>query len=146
MKTVDVGLVFKRDDTCDQYAISFVDSDCAGDLDKGQSTTVYVFTLSRAPISWKSTKHIDVRYQFVREIISEGRILLQKIEVVENPVDLLTKVVTMFKFNHCLNLINIYESLIAPLSTFRGIVAFVKETFRDEIDIFVKVEICYILT
>ena len=34
LKTVDVGLVFERDYTCDQYAISFVDSNCAGDLDK----------------------------------------------------------------------------------------------------------------
>ena len=52
-------------------------------------------------------KHIDVRYQFVREIISLGKILLQKIETVENLADLLTKVVTMIKFNHCLDLINI---------------------------------------
>ena len=32
-------------------------------------------------------KHFDVRYQFMREIISEGRILLQKIETTENIVD-----------------------------------------------------------
>ena len=44
LKTVDVGLVFKRDDICDQYAIGFVDSDYAGDLDKRQSTTRYMFT------------------------------------------------------------------------------------------------------
>ena len=69
LKIIDVGLVFKRDDT--YYTIGFVDSDCAGDLDTQQSTTVYVFTLLRAPISCKSTKHFDVRYQFVREIISE---------------------------------------------------------------------------
>ena len=62
LKIVDVGLVFERDDICDQYAINFVDSDCVGDLDKWQSTTSYVFTLSEAPISWKSTKHIDVCY------------------------------------------------------------------------------------
>ena len=66
-----------------------------------------MFTLSRAPISWKFTKHIDVHYQFMREIISEGRILLQKIEIVKNPADLLTKVVIGIKFNHCLDLINI---------------------------------------
>ena len=66
-----------------------------------------MFTLSRAPVSWKSTKHIDVHYQFVWEIISERRILLQKIEFVENLADLLTKVVTGIKFNHCLDLINI---------------------------------------
>ena len=71
LKIVDVGLVFERDDTCDQYAIGFVDSDCAGELDKRQSTTGYVFTLSGAPVSWKSSKHIDVRYQFVWEIMSE---------------------------------------------------------------------------
>ena len=66
-----------------------------------------MFTLSGTPINWKSTKHINVRYQFVREIISEGRILLQKIETAWNPIDLLTKVVTTIKFNHCLELINI---------------------------------------
>ena len=51
LKTVDVGLVFERDDTCDQYAIGFVDSDYAGDLDKRQLTTVYVFTFSGVPAS-----------------------------------------------------------------------------------------------
>ena len=71
LKTVDVGLVFERDDSSYQYVIGFVDSNCAGDLDKQQSKTVYVFTLSRAPVSWKSTKHIDVRYQFVGQIISK---------------------------------------------------------------------------
>ena len=50
------------------------------------------------------TKHIDVRYQFVEEIISEGRILL---ETVENLIDMLTKVVITIEFNHCLDLINI---------------------------------------
>ena len=51
LKTVDVGLVFKQDDTRDQYAIGFVDSDCDCDLDKRQSTTGYVFTRSRAPVN-----------------------------------------------------------------------------------------------
>ena len=51
LKTVDVGLVFEQDDTCDQYAIGFVDLDCVGDLDKRQSTTGYVFILSGAPVS-----------------------------------------------------------------------------------------------
>ena len=49
-------------------------------------------------------KHIDVRYQFVQEIISEGRILL---ETVEKLIDILTKVVITIEFNHCLDLINI---------------------------------------
>ena len=51
LKIVDVGLVFEQDDTCNQYAIGYVDSDYACDLDKRQSTTVYVFTLARALVS-----------------------------------------------------------------------------------------------
>ena len=107
LKTVNVGLVFEQDDTYDQYAISFIYSNCASDLDKQKPTTGYVFTLSGALVNWKSTKHIDVRYQFVREIISEGQILLQKIETAENPANMLTKVLTTIKFNQCLDLINI---------------------------------------
>ena len=107
LKTIDGGLVFKQDDACDQYATGFVDSDYAGDLDKRQSTTVYVFTLLGVPVSWKFTKHINVRYRFTLEIISEEQILFQNIEAIENPADLLTKVVIEIKFNHCLDLINI---------------------------------------
>ena len=52
-------------------------------------------------------KHIDMRYHFVREIIEEGGVLVQKIKTDDNLTDMLTKVVTMIKFNHCLDLINI---------------------------------------
>ena len=172
LKTVDFGLVFQKEDSLGQFAIGYVDSDYAGDLDKRRSTTGYVFTLARAPVSWKSTlqstvalstteaeymalteavkeaiwlqgllvelgvgqkniaiysdsqsaihlaknpvfhvrtKHIDVRYHFVREILSEGSILLQKIGTADNPADMMTKVVTAIKFNHCLDLINILK-------------------------------------
>ena len=55
------------------------------------------------------TKHIDVRYHFVREIIEECGVLIQKIKTNDNPADMLTKVMTTIKFNHCLNLINIVK-------------------------------------
>ncbi|KAH9790306.1 Integrase catalytic domain-containing protein [Citrus sinensis] len=171
-KTMDVGLLFERDDTLGQGVIGYVDSDYAGDLDKRRSTTGYVFTFAGGPISWKSTlqstvalstteaeymaiteavkeaiwlqgllenlgltqehinvycdsqsaihltknqvyhartKHIDVRFHFVREIVDDGKILLQKIKTAENPADMLTKVVMTIKFKHCLNLINILQ-------------------------------------
>ncbi|KAI9200529.1 hypothetical protein LWI28_009470 [Acer negundo] len=53
------------------------------------------------------TKDIDVRYHFVREIVDEGNILLQKIGIANNPADMLTKVVIGIKFQHYLYLINI---------------------------------------
>ncbi|KAH9771354.1 Integrase catalytic domain-containing protein [Citrus sinensis] len=153
-KTMDVGLLFERDDTLGQGVIGYVDYDYVGDLDKRRSTTGYVFTFAGGPISWKSTlqstvalstteaeymaiteavkeaiwlqgllenlgltqehinvycdsqsaihltknqvyhartKHIDVRFHFVREIVDDGKILLQKIKTAENPADMLTK-------------------------------------------------------
>ena len=169
-KTLDVGLIFDNDDMVGQHVVGYCDSNYAGDLDKRRSTTGYVFTLAKAPVSWKSTlqstvalstteaeymaiteaikeaiwlqgllddlgvgqkqvtvfcdsqsaihlaknqvyhartKHIDVRYHFVREIIEEGGVLVQKIKTDDNPADMLTKVMTTIKFNHCLDLINI---------------------------------------
>ena len=55
LKALDVGLVFEQDDTCNHYAIGYVDLDYVGDLDKRWSTTSYVFTLAGALKCWKST-------------------------------------------------------------------------------------------
>ena len=63
--------------------------------------------LAKNQVYHARTKHIDVRFHFVREIIEEGKICLQKIKTADNPADMMTKVVTTIKFNHCLNLINI---------------------------------------
>nr|GEW32659.1 retrovirus-related Pol polyprotein from transposon TNT 1-94 [Tanacetum cinerariifolium] len=169
--TVDVGLVFEHGSS--QWVAGYCDSDYARDLDKRRSTTGYVFTLEKAPISWKSTlqstttlstmkveymamteavkeaiwlqgllsklgikpkfvtmhsdsqsaihitknqvyhartKHIDVRYHFIREILEEGGVRIQKIHTSKNHADMVTKVVAGIKFNYCLDLINIVKS------------------------------------
>jgi len=168
--TIDVELAFEKDSTGKQECIGYVDSNYAGDLDKRRSTTGYVFTLSQAPMSWRSilqstislstteaeymammeamkeaiwlqgllddlgieqdllkiscdsksaiylaknqvyhvrTKHIDVRFHFVREILDEGDIELLKIHTKENLADMLTKVVSGVKFTHCKELLHI---------------------------------------
>ena len=46
------------------------------------------------------TKHIDVRFHFVREILDEGDIELLKVHTKKNPTDMLTKVVLGVKFTH----------------------------------------------
>ena len=63
--------------------------------------------LVKNQVHHSGTKHIDVHYHFVREIVDKGNILLLKIETADNPTDMLTKVVTGIKFQHCLDLINI---------------------------------------
>ena len=53
------------------------------------------------------TKHIDVRFHQIRELVSYGELLLENFHTYENAVDMLTKLVTTKKFKHCLDLINI---------------------------------------
>ncbi|KAM1046530.1 hypothetical protein PS2_025781 [Malus domestica] len=63
--------------------------------------------LAKYQIHHARTKHIDVRYHFVREVVGEREIILQKIPTKDNPADMLTKVVGVAKFVHYLNLAHI---------------------------------------
>jgi hypothetical protein len=53
------------------------------------------------------TKHIDVRFHKIRELVFTGDLLLENIHTSENATDMLTKPVTADKFKHCLDLINV---------------------------------------
>ncbi|KAM1262950.1 hypothetical protein ACFX13_028679 [Malus domestica] len=53
------------------------------------------------------TKHIDVRFHFIREILSKRKIILQKVPTANNPTDMLTKALGPTKFEHCLNIAHI---------------------------------------
>ncbi|KAM2761386.1 hypothetical protein COP1_025857 [Malus domestica] len=66
-----------------------------------------VIHLAKNQVHHARTKHIDVRFHFVREVINEGDILLQKIGTADNPADMLTKPVSLHKFKHYLDLIDI---------------------------------------
>ena len=68
--------------------------------------------LSRNQVFHERTKHIDVRLHFIRDIISEGKVSLVKIATEENPADMLTKVLPITKFRHCLSLLQISENQV----------------------------------
>ncbi|XP_068657890.1 secreted RxLR effector protein 161-like [Aristolochia californica] len=53
------------------------------------------------------TKHIDVRFHKIKDLVSSSELLLEKFHTSENATDMLTKPVTTDKFNHCLDLINV---------------------------------------
>ncbi|KAE8683930.1 hypothetical protein F3Y22_tig00111166pilonHSYRG00365 [Hibiscus syriacus] len=53
------------------------------------------------------TKHIDVRFHKIRELVASGGILFQKVHTNENVTDMFTKPVTTDKFKHCLDLLNV---------------------------------------
>lgn len=44
------------------------------------------------------TKYISVRFHFIRGILDEGDIFLRKIDTADNPIDMLTKVISGVKF------------------------------------------------
>nr|KYP72642.1 Retrovirus-related Pol polyprotein from transposon TNT 1-94 [Cajanus cajan] len=52
------------------------------------------------------TKHIDIRYHFIRDMIETRKIQVLKIATEDNPADMLTKSLPRAKFKHCLDLIN----------------------------------------
>ena len=66
-----------------------------------------VIFLAKNQVYHTRTKHIDVRFHKIRELVSSGELLLEKIHTSENAANMLTKHVTTKKFKHCLDLINI---------------------------------------
>jgi hypothetical protein len=47
------------------------------------------------------TKHIDVQYHFVRDMVEDKKVLLVKVDTLKNIVDSLTKSVSTEKFSWC---------------------------------------------
>ncbi|RVW92548.1 Retrovirus-related Pol polyprotein from transposon TNT 1-94 [Vitis vinifera] len=113
--------------------VGFTDSDHGGDLMKRRSLTCYIFTLFGCAISWRAslqptvalstteaeymsltegnpvyherTKHIDVRLNFIRDVIEEKLFSIEKVATEVNPADMLTKPITTEKFKHSLDLV-----------------------------------------
>ena len=58
--------------------------------------------LATNPAYHSRTKHIDVRYHFLRHVIDGGKVALQKVHTQENCADIFTKPVTVEKLRWCL--------------------------------------------
>ncbi|GJV84977.1 retrovirus-related pol polyprotein from transposon TNT 1-94 [Tanacetum coccineum] len=56
------------------------------------------------------TKHIKIRYHYIRELVSEGTLSLKKILRAKNPADMLTKVVTKEKLKLCAALTGLQDN------------------------------------
>ena len=66
--------------------------------------------LAKHQVYHASTKHIDVRFHKIRELIVTREIVLEKIDTSENAADMLTKPIPTSKFKHCLDLISVCGS------------------------------------
>ena len=47
------------------------------------------------------TKHIDVQYHFVRDMVESNKVLLEKVDMLENIANSLTKSVSVVNFSWC---------------------------------------------
>ena len=109
--------------------IGFCDSDYAGDVDRRRSLTGYKGLVGDLGVSQKDitvfcdsqstihltknqmyherTEHIDVRMHFIRDVTTQGDVLVEKIATSDNAVDVMTKALPLVKFKHCLYLVGI---------------------------------------
>ena len=55
--------------------------------------------LAKNPTFHARSKHIDVQYHFVREMVEENKVLLQKVDTLKNVADSLTKSVSTKKIS-----------------------------------------------
>ncbi|GKD99981.1 retrotransposon protein, putative, ty1-copia subclass [Tanacetum coccineum] len=113
----------------------FVDADYAKNLDKGRSKTAVkgkhvglkdyysswinlrsvivncdksnAIHLSRNAMFHERTKHINVRYHFIREIVESKEIEVAKIGTKDNAADAFTKVVPGPKFKYCMKILGV---------------------------------------
>ncbi|GJT44281.1 retrotransposon protein, putative, ty1-copia subclass [Tanacetum coccineum] len=63
--------------------------------------------LSRNHVFHERTKHINVRYHFIREVLEAKTVKILKVGTEYNAADALTKVVPGLKLQHCLELLNV---------------------------------------
>jgi hypothetical protein len=63
--------------------------------------------LTKDQMITEKSKHIDIRYHFIRDIIEKGLVKVCKISTDNNPADMMTKHVSVAKFELCSNLVGI---------------------------------------
>ena len=54
------------------------------------------------PTFHAKTKHIDVQYYFVRDMVEDNKVKLEKVETLVNVANALTKLMSTEKFRWCL--------------------------------------------
>lgn len=65
--------------------------------------------LAKNPSFHSRTKHIQLRYHFIRSLLEDGILKLEKISGSQNPADMLTKTVTIDKLKLCSASVGLYE-------------------------------------
>lgn len=82
----------------------------------GREETVTIFSDSQSalhliknPMFHDRTKYIDVKLHFIRDVVSRGKVVVEKIDTKHNPADALTKVLPVAKFTHSMEMIQVLD-------------------------------------
>jgi len=65
--------------------------------------------LAKNPVFHSRTKHIQLKYHYIRELVKDGTISLEKIQGTKNPADMLTKEVPIDKLRLCAASVGLVE-------------------------------------
>ena len=65
--------------------------------------------LAKNPAYHSKTKHIPVKYHYVRHVIDEGEVILEKVHTKKNCADMFTKPVTLEKLRWCIASLGLQE-------------------------------------
>jgi hypothetical protein len=63
--------------------------------------------LTKDQIFHERSKHIDVKYNYVRDVVAQGKLNVCKFSTHDNPANMMTKPVPVANFELCSNLIGI---------------------------------------
>ena len=63
--------------------------------------------LAKNPTFHSKTKHIDLRYHWIRHVLEEGHLSLEKIHTYRNPADMLTKILPRNKHELCRGMVGL---------------------------------------
>jgi hypothetical protein len=85
------------------YAELCGDDSCINLFSDSQSA-IY---LTKDQMFHERTKHIDIKYHYVRDIVAQGKLKVCKISTHDNPADMMTKPVHVSKFELCSSLVGI---------------------------------------
>jgi hypothetical protein len=63
--------------------------------------------LTKDQMFHEKTKHIEIKYHYVRDEVEKGKLKVCKIHTLDNPADMLTKPVPVAKFELCSSLVGL---------------------------------------
>jgi hypothetical protein len=66
-----------------------------------------VIYLTKDQMFHERTKHIDIKYHYVRDVVARGKLQVWKISTHDNSADMMTKHVPVAKFELCSSLVGI---------------------------------------